>query len=247
MLKSAEDAFGHAFMDCWEGRSDGAVTIDRDDGLSEIGCEAAAYFKPFDEWSPHQRKSLDHATGRVLDIGCGAGRHALYLQEKGCRVVGIDESPLAIHVCRLRGLADARELSVTEISSRLGRFDTVLMLGNNFGLFGTVKRARWLLRRLHGMTSPEARVIAETVDPYAGANPIHLAYHERNRRRGRPGGQVRIRARYGEYKTRWFDLLLVSRDEMTELLDGTGWQASEFVDSGGPVYIAVLTKMVSKP
>jgi len=243
MLKGIEDVFGHAYIDYWQGKGDAAITIDRDDGYSEIGCEPAAYFKPFDEWSPHQRKSLEHAKGRVLDIGCGPGRHSLYLQEKGCQVVGIDSSPLAIRVCGLRGLADARELSITQISSKLGRFDTVLMLGNNFGLFGTFKRARWLLRRLRGMTSPEARIIAETLDPYAGANPIHLAYHERNRRRGRPGGQVRIRARYGEYSTRWFDLLLVSRDEMIGLLDGTGWQASEFIDSGGPVYIAVLTKV----
>jgi SAM-dependent methyltransferase len=246
MLRPAEDVFGHAYMDYCEGKGDGVVTIDRDDGRSEAGCEAAAYFKQFQEWPAHQRHAMGHAKGRVLDIGCGVGRHSLHLQEKGCEVVGIDNSPLAVRLCRLRGLTDAREIGVTQISSKLGRFDTVLMLGNNFGLFGTFKRARWLLRRLRGMTSPEARIIAETLDPYAGADPIHLAYHERNRHRGRRGGQVRIRARYGEYKTRWFDLLLISRDEMTELLDGTGWQVGEFIDSGGPGYIAVLTKLGSR-
>lgn len=245
MIKESEDVFGHAYVDYSQGKGNAIITIDRDDGLSEAGCEPAAYFKPFGGWSRHQRESMSLARGRVLDIGCGAGRHALYLQEQGHEVVGIDESPLAISLCTQRGLNDARELSVTQISSKLGRFDTVLMLGNNFGLFGTFKRARWLLRRLHAMTSPEARIIAETLDPYAGDNPIHLAYHKRNRNRGRRAGEARIRARYAEYQTRWFDLLLVSRNEMKELLDGTGWQVSEFIDSGGSVYIAVLTKSPS--
>lgn len=243
MLKEKEDAFGHAYLDYYEGRGDALITIDRDDGLSEIAVRPASYFAAFDEWAPHQRKSMSFVKGRILDIGCGVGRHALYLQEQGYNVLGIDESPLAISICRLRGLNDARELSITRISSKLGRFDTIIMLGNNFGLFSNFTRARWLLKRMHGITSPEAKIIAESLDPYDGSNPVHLAYHERNRRRGRPPGQARIRARYGEYKTQWFDLLLVSREEMKEVLDGTGWQVSEFIDSGGPIYIAVITKI----
>lgn len=242
MIKDNEDAFGHAFLDCHEGKRDVVITIDRDDGLSEAGCWPSEYFKGYGECPPHQRRALTHARGHVLDIGCGVGRHALHLQGEGCDVVGIDESPLAVKVCGLRGVKDARELSITQISSGLGKFDTILMLGNNFGLFGNFRRARWLLRRLHGMTSPEAKIIAETVDPYASGNPVHLAYHELNRQRGRRAGQARIRARYAEYKTRWFDLLLVSRDEMNELLQSTGWRVCEFIDSGGPGYIAVLAK-----
>jgi hypothetical protein len=38
-------------------------------------------------------------------------------------VVGIDNSPLAIQVCRDRGLADARVVSTTRITSALGLFD----------------------------------------------------------------------------------------------------------------------------
>lgn len=243
MLKETEDAFGHAYLDCYKGKTDVAITIDRDDGLSEIAVRPENYFAVFDEWAPHQQKSMSLAKGRILDIGCGVGHHALYLQEKGHDVVGIDESPVAIDVCRQRGIKDARKLSITQISSKLGQFDTILMLGNNFGLFSNFKRARWLLIRMHGMTSSKAKIIAESLDPYAGSNPIHLAYHELNRRRGRPGGQARIRARYGEYKTQWFDLLLVSREEMKEVLDGTGWQVSEFIDSGGSGYIAVMTKI----
>jgi SAM-dependent methyltransferase len=178
----------------------------------------------------------------VLDVGCGPGRVALHLQKKGLEAVGIDISPLAVEVCKLRGLKHAHALPVTQVSRRLGTFDTIVMYGNNFGLMGDRRRARWLLRRFHGMTSPQARIIAESRDPYATLDPDHLAYHERNRRRGRMGGQLRIRVRYRGYRTPWFDYLLASPDEMRELLDGTGWSIEHIVEGAGGVYIAVIEK-----
>ncbi|HDO42228.1 MAG TPA: methyltransferase domain-containing protein [Candidatus Bathyarchaeota archaeon] len=54
-----------------------------------------------------EQEAMKFIRGRVLDIGCGAGRHSIYLQNKGFNVIGIDISPLAIKVCRLRGLKKA--------------------------------------------------------------------------------------------------------------------------------------------
>ena len=72
--------------------------------------------------------------GRVLDLGCGAGRLGLHLQSRGHEVVGIDVSPLAVEIARQRGLADAR-LGTLDGTLRAGeRFDTILLLGNNLGL-----------------------------------------------------------------------------------------------------------------
>ena len=116
------------------------------------------------------------------------------------------------------------------------------MMGNNFGLFESFDQARRLLRRFHKMSAPDARIIAESRDPYQTREPAHLAYHRRNRRRGRMSGQVRIRIRYKGYATRWFDYLLVSRGEMKEILRGTGWKVSRFLGSGGASYIAIITK-----
>jgi len=65
----------------------------------------------------------------------------LYLQEKGFDVTGIDVSPLAVEVCRLRGLKKVQNLPITKVTSELGVFDTIVMFGNNFGLFGSFKRA----------------------------------------------------------------------------------------------------------
>jgi SAM-dependent methyltransferase len=185
---------------------------------------------------------MRYASGRVLDIGCGAGRHSLYLQKKGRSVLGIDVSPLAIRTARARGLKKARVLSVTQVGRGLGTFDTILMLGNNFGLFGSEKRARWLLRRFAGATTDDARIIAESNDVYRTKVRAHLRYHRLNRSRGRMPGQVRIRIRYDTYVTPWFDYLLVSPGEMAGILDGSGWSIDRILKSGGPAYIAVIRK-----
>ena len=81
-------------------------------------------------------------------------------RRKGLEVVGIDNSPLAVKVCKLRGLKNVRVMSISEVGPQLGRSDTVLMIGNNFGLFGGFKQARRLLRRFHGLTSVSATMMA---------------------------------------------------------------------------------------
>jgi SAM-dependent methyltransferase len=240
-MKDSQDAFGHALLDHLDGHETYEI-IERDDGLIDISAPAESYFAPFTAWSPLEQEAAERATGRVLDIGCGAGRFAVHFQDQGHDVVAIDVSPLAIAVCKRRGVRDARVLSITGIPRSLGRFDTMVMMGNNFGLFGSRLRARWLLRRFRRNTTPEARIIAQVLDPYQTSDPFHLAYQEANRRRGRMSGQIRMRVRYRKYATPWFDYLFVSQDELRDLLDETGWRVAELIGTSGPLYIVSLEK-----
>jgi SAM-dependent methyltransferase len=240
-MKDEQDAFGHAVYDFHHGRKIVEI-IEREDGLLDTTAGPAAYFAPFEEWMLHEQKAMAFVRGRVLDVGCGAGRHSLHLQEQGFDVTGIDISPLAIEVCRLRGLKDARAMGITRVSSRLGNYDTVLLLGNNFGLLANPRRARWLLRRFHRMTPENGRIVTTSNDIYQTTDPRHLAYQEQNRQRGRMSGQIRIRVRYRHFKDPWFDYLMVSKEEMQQLLEGSGWQVRTFIESDGPAYAAIIEK-----
>lgn len=241
MLEDHEDAFGHEMLDYLQGKR-GLEVIERDDGFVEVFDGQKAYFLEYDQWPEAEKEAIGYARGGVLDIGCGAGRHALHLQDKGLDVLGVDNSPLAVEACGRRGLKNAYVLSITQITSRLGLYDTLLMMGNNFGLFGNVKRARWLLRRFRGITSEKGRIVAETLDPYATDVPEHLEYHEINRKRGRMPGQVRMRVRYRKYATPWFDYLFVSPEEMREMLADSGWKVERIIGNGDPTYFAIITK-----
>ena len=95
---------------------------------------------------------------------------------------------------------------------------------------------------MNRITSPQGRIIAETNDVYRTDDPDHLSYHELNRKRGRMGGQVKVKVRYGKYSSPWFDYLMVSKGEMENILGGTDWQVEKYIESQGPGYITIIDK-----
>jgi len=237
-----KDVYGQLIAAYLEGKPSYEI-VERDDGSIGPSGGAPTYFAEYKGWPEWQKRAIKFAKGRVLDVGAGAGRVSLYLQKRGCKVTAIDNSPLAIQVCRKRGVKDARAISLSDVGKfRAKTFDTVVMYGNNFGLFGSRAGAKRLLRKLHARTTPNAVIIAESNDPYKTSDPAHLAYQKRNRKRGRMSGQLKIRIRFRESIGDWFDYLLVSRKEMREILEGTGWKVAEFFDSGRSTYTAVIAK-----
>jgi len=214
LLSDIEDAYGHQLYDYFKGKSSGLEIVERDDGFIQANFGPRTYLSSYKSWSNHEKAAMKYARGRILDIGCGGGRHSLYLQKKGHSVLGVDASPLAIRVCKERGLENALVRSIEQLTPRLGTFDTILMMGNNFGLFHNPTTAKKTLKRFGQMAGKNARIIAESMDPYPTTDAFHLAYHKLNRKRGRVPGQVTMRIRYRKYCSPWFDYLLVSRQEM---------------------------------
>jgi SAM-dependent methyltransferase len=243
MLKENEDAFGREIYDFQIGKNPSEV-VERDDGyIGASGAYPTQYFAEFENWVEHEQEAMQFARGRILDIGCGAGRVGLYLQSKGHQVLGIDNSPLALEVCRQRGIANVQLMSITQINRQLGEFETIVMYGNNFGLFGSPDRARHLLRHIHRLTTPQGRILASSRNVYQTDDPDHLSYHQLNRERGRMAGQTRLRVRYKKIKSPWFDYLMVSPDEMADILKGTGWYIHRLcAQEDNPAYTAVLFK-----
>lgn len=239
-MEKWQDAYGQQFYDYLKNNS-GFEIDERDDGYIGIG-NLKEYFAEYQDWPNHVKQAMKYVQGRVLDIGCGAGRHSIYLQKKGFDVLGTDISPMAIKVSKLRGLKKTKVIAIDKLGPKLGKFDTILMLGNNFGLFGNFDRAQRLLKRFYTMTSATARIIAETNDIYQTTDPDFLWYQKYNRSRGRMSGQIRLRIRYKKYITPWIDYLMVSKKELKQILDGTGWKLSRTIDSEGSQYIAILEK-----
>ncbi|MGI8467066.1 MAG: class I SAM-dependent methyltransferase [Pyrinomonadaceae bacterium] len=245
-MKKGQDAYGQQLLAQYFSREATAEIIERDDNYIDTGSDAGTYFSEYRQWSPLEKRAVKLAKGRVLDVGCGAGRHALYLQERGFDVTGIDNSPGAIKVCKLRGLKKAFVRPIDEIDKfKPNSFDTIQMFGNNFGLFGSRENAGKILEKMTRITSPEARIIAKTFDPYQTDNPLHLLYLQANKRRGRMGGQIRMRVRFGKTVGEWFDYLFVSPEEMREIMRGSDWQIEEFLDAEDANYIVIIKKKSS--
>ena len=242
-MQVTEDAYGQQLLAQYQSRTETVEIIERDDNYIDTGSDAGLYFLEYEQWSNNEQQAVAFAQGRVLDIGCGAGRHSLYLQQKGFDVTAIDNSPGAIEVCQLRGLKNAFVRPIANVGEFApNSFETILMLGNNFGLFGDPNNAKSLLETLSRITSPEARIIAETRNPYQTDSKEHLEYHELNRQRGRMPGQIRMRVRYGKTVGEWFDYLFVSPEEMEEIVAETAWRITDFIGTEEPGYIAIIDK-----
>lgn len=235
------DAFGQCLMRCHQagGRPGVAFELtERDDGCI-FASDAARYLSPPERMNPLNRWALQQARGRVLDVGCGAGRHALALAGLGHEVIGIDPSPGAVEVSRARGVTAFRG-SIAAPPPGIGEFDTLLMLGNNLGLLGRAELAADVLAALAALVRPGGRLVGSSTDPSVQAGPEDVAYQARNRERGDLPGQLRIRIRDGLLSTAWFDYLMLSADELRELISGSPWSLADSASNIG--HVAVLSR-----
>ena len=220
----------------------GHYTIEREDGRVET-LEVSDYRKPMEEWWEVERLAIKHVKGKVLDIGCGAGRVSLYLQNLGFDVIGIDLAAGAVDACKKLGLRKAYVMSASDLKFKYDKFDTVVLFGNNFGVAGDEKHIFTMLHQLYKFSTPDAIILAGSLDPLNTNDTEHLEYHEMNRARNRPPGLVRIRVKYKELVSEWSDLWLVTPKEMEHLAGKEGWQVEKIIQINNQApYIAILTK-----
>ena len=239
-LEPSQDAYGQILLAALEGRKSDEI-LERDDGLIYCG-DPNDYFAPFRRWPPVERRAMRYVRGRVLDVGCGAGRISLHLQERGHEVLAIDESPLAVEVTRRRGVQDAEVRSLADVDASLGQFDSVLIVRNNFGLVGQEGRAVTVLRRLALITTEHGRIVTDSVDPERVEGRAFREYRTRGRNSVRPLAQ-RLRVRFERYTSPWFHYLMFTPDEMVSLVEGSGWRVLRVIDDGSPRYAVVLEKV----
>lgn len=222
------DLWGWFYRDCFDNGS-AVYQIRRDDGLSE-DADAASYFRT--EISGNEAEALSHAKGHVLDVGCGVGATILWLQKQGLDITGIDISPAAVEIARERGARDARVLSLWDLPNIGEKFDTVTFIGNNTGLVYKLENTGKLLDMLRGITNDGAVLIANSVDPTATGNPVHLAYQEQNIERGRYKGQVALRIEYKGFTEPWIGLVLFGPDLLKSLCEEHGWRPRKIIGNG---------------
>src|SRR3989475_11896455 len=154
---SSFDLYAQAMLDHWLGKKV-VFEFERDDGYRSRSL-VEAYFTPPAKWSKIEREAMKEVRGRVLDVGCGPGRHAIYLQRKGHPVVGIDASPTQVALARVRGVEEGYQASVHRLPRGPGTFDTLTLMGNNLGLAGDLPRMRRFLRDARAISNARGRTL----------------------------------------------------------------------------------------
>ena len=147
-----KDLFGKAILDYQTGNA--PENLITETSISEEDEMSVAYlFRSFNEMPKLEQKALELAKGKILDVGCGAGSHSLYLQnEKKLDVTSIDISEKAIETCKLRGIKNARVQDVLTLEGE--KYDTIISLMNGVGIFGKLQNCNKFLSKLKSLLNP---------------------------------------------------------------------------------------------
>ncbi|MDD2987231.1 class I SAM-dependent methyltransferase [Flavobacterium sp.] len=157
-----KDLFGKAILDYQTGNNPEDLITET--SISEADEMSVAYlFRDFSEMPKLEQKALELSKGRVLDVGCGAGSHSLYLQnERNLAVTSIDISQNAIKACELRGLKNAIVQDVMQLNNE--KFDTILLLMNGAGMCGRLKNIGKFLEKLKSLLTENGQILLDSSD-----------------------------------------------------------------------------------
>ena len=155
-----KDVFGKALLDYHNGHySEDIITST---SISDNDVLPLPYlFRDFKDMPKLEQRALKLSKGSVLDVGCGAGNHSLYIQNKGLNVKAIDISRGAIQVSKERGVLHTELKSVLE---EVDTFDTILLLMNGTGIFQELTQVSKYLLHLKKLLKPNGQILMDSSD-----------------------------------------------------------------------------------
>jgi SAM-dependent methyltransferase len=221
-----KDVLGEALTDHYHQRSPGKLWVNNKYGPKEE-MPVDVYFREAEDMPELEWIALQQCKGRVLDIGAGAGSHALTLQRMGLDITALDISPKAAAVMKARGvekillqdfftLGSGGSGTAAPGGSEPGGFDTLLLLMNGIGLSGTLDGLRTFLAKARTLLRPGGRLVFDSSDIaylYDGKPPRGKDYY----------GEILYQYEYKNERGDWFKWLFIDRKTLAGILATEGW------------------------
>jgi SAM-dependent methyltransferase len=235
------DPFGRAVRDHHRGERDEPL-IQRDGEQTREHPVERFYFTEFTAEDESGRWLDSLLDGPLLDLGAGAGRHALYFQER-FETVAVEVSDHLVATMRDRGVEDAREGDMFALREQFerDRFRSALAIGTQLGLAGSMAGLREFLGDLAFVTTTDATAVLDCYDPERVETGEMLGY----RSDPTPGQAARVMS--FEYEGDRSEILLFrlfGPDRVREAAVGTGWSVEDVrYGDEGPHYRVALEKV----
>jgi len=196
-------------------------------------------FRNYENMPEIERKALDMATGRTLDVGAASGCHSLVLQKKGIDVTAIDISPLAVETMKNRGVQKVIEQDFFTLAGQ--QYDTILMLMNGIGIVGTLERLPKFFQRLDKILAPGGQVLCDSSD-------ISYVFEDENGMMDIPDemdyyGEQSFRMQYKDTIGEPFDWLYIDADTLKEHAANNDYNVEVVAEGKHYEYLARITKL----
>lgn len=231
-----KDVFGEAIKACFRGEKKVEITVKSDAFDNDI-IPVSYLFRNFSEMPKEEQKALELSKGTVLDVGCGAGSHSLYLQnEKHLKVTSIDTSLGAIEICATRGVKN----SICEnFYSHNATYDTVLMLMNGSGIIGSLPNIDFFFQHLKNILQPNGQLLIDS------SNLIYLYENENGEYwiDASQGyyGEMRYQLEYKNVLSEPFDWLYIDYNTLQNAANINGFECELIFEGEHYNYLARIT------
>ena len=237
MVNSKIDPMGRAIADFFKDRELAGRLRVFSPMFEEDEIPLPTLFRSYESMPEIERRALDMARGKVLDVGAGAGCHSLVLQECGLDVTAIDISPLSVETMKKRGI---RKVLEQDFFTLEGRFDTILMLMNGIGIVGTLERMPEFFRQLNRLLVPGGQLLCDSSDIcYVFETddgiielPAEMGYY----------GELSFQMQYKDTIGEPFDWLYIDADTLREEAGRCGYAVEVVAEGEHYDYLARITK-----
>ncbi|MGB8705564.1 MAG: class I SAM-dependent methyltransferase [Gillisia sp.] len=159
---NTKDVFGKA-ISAWYHKQDATPIEVHSPDFEDDTIPIDHLFRSYKEMPFLEKKALSLCKGSVLDIGCGAGSHSLFLQKnKNLQVTAIDISAGAIEISRKRGVENAMHIDFFELEKL--KFNTLLLLMNGTGIIGKIENLDSFFQHAQKLLHPDGQILVDSSD-----------------------------------------------------------------------------------
>ena len=235
-MNSKKDPMGRAIADYYKTQKANKLRV-FSPMFEEDEIPLSTLFRKYEEMPEIERKALDMANGKTLDVGAGSGCHSLVLQEKGIDVTAIDISPLSVETMKERGVKKVIEQDFFTLK---GQYDTVLMLMNGIGIVGTLERLPRFFLQLDEILAPGGQLLCDSSD-------ISYVFEDENGMIDIPNemdyyGEHSFRMQYKDTIGEPFNWLYIDADTLREKAGRCGYAVEVVAEGEHYDYLARITK-----
>lgn len=235
-MNSKKDPMGRAIADYFKTQKANKLRV-FSPMFEEDEIPLSTLFRKYKEMPEIERKALDMANGKTLDVGAGSGCHSLVLQEKGIDVTAIDISPLSVETMKERGVKKVIEQDFFTLK---GQYDTILMLMNGIGIVGTLECLPRFFRQLDKILTPGGQLLCDSSD-------ISYVFEDENGMIDIPNemdyyGEHSFRMQYKDTIGEPFNWLYIDADTLREKAGRCGYAVEVVAEGEHYDYLARITK-----